>query len=33
MATSDEAKLIRFTLKHSMILASAISLIVVVYSL
>jgi lactate permease len=33
MATSDEAKLFRFTLKHSIVLATAISLIVVLYSL
>ena len=33
MAASDEAKLFRFTLKHSIILATAISLIVVLYSL
>jgi lactate permease len=32
MAASDEAKLFRFTLKHSVILATAISLIVVLYS-
>ena len=33
LARSDEARLFRFTLKHSMILATVISLIVVLYSL
>jgi lactate permease len=32
MASQDEAKLFRFTLRHSVILASAIGLVVVVYS-
>jgi lactate permease len=32
LATSDEAKLFRFTLKHSVILATAIGLIVAVYA-
>jgi lactate permease len=33
MAAAEEAKLFRFTLKHSILLATAISLIVVLYSL
>jgi len=32
MATSEEAKLFRFTLRHSILLASAIGLITVFYA-